>query len=114
MGGRYQTAPAHLRKTVTLSPAHLAVRSAITLCKMGECVSKGAYLSYALERARIFRRLRLSLRDLFFFHFSLMLEDARLEKAGIKRIDNVHDLVKREHLGARDREFSGIEADGAV
>jgi hypothetical protein len=26
----------------------------------------------ALERALIFRRLRLSLRDLFFFHFSLM------------------------------------------
>ena len=28
----------------------------------------------ALDRALIFRRLRLSLRDLFFFHFSLMLE----------------------------------------
>lgn len=29
---------------------------------------------HALERALIFRRLRLSLRDLFFFHFSLMLQ----------------------------------------
>ena len=28
---------------------------------------------YALERALIFRRLRLSLRERFFFHFSLML-----------------------------------------
>ena len=28
----------------------------------------------ALERARIFLRLRRSLRDLFFFHFSLMLQ----------------------------------------
>ena len=28
----------------------------------------------ALDRALIFRRLRLSLRDLFFFHFSLMLD----------------------------------------
>lgn len=28
---------------------------------------------YALERALIFLRLRLSLRDLFFFHFSLIL-----------------------------------------
>ena len=29
-----------------------------------------------LERARIFLRLRRSLRDLFFFHFSLMLRGA--------------------------------------
>jgi hypothetical protein len=29
-----------------------------------------------------------------------MLEDVKLEKAGIKRIDNVHDVVKRVHLGA--------------
>jgi hypothetical protein len=38
-----------------------------------ECASQGSYRQHALERARIFRRLRLSLRDLFFFHFSLML-----------------------------------------
>jgi hypothetical protein len=29
---------------------------------------------YVLERALIFRRLRLSLRERFFFHFSLMLK----------------------------------------
>jgi hypothetical protein len=43
-----------------------------------------------------------------------MLEDVKLEKAGIKRIDNVHDFVKREHLGAVIVRSSGIEAGGAV
>jgi hypothetical protein len=53
------------------------------------------HIEHALERARIFRRLRLSLRDLFFFHFSLMLKDDKLEKTEVKRINNIHDFVKR-------------------
>jgi hypothetical protein len=51
----------------------------------GECVSKPAYRPHALERARILRRLRLSLRDLFFFHFSLMLDNDALAKIAGKR-----------------------------
>jgi hypothetical protein len=39
----------------------------------GKYATKRAQRANALERARIFRRLRLSLRDLFFFHFSLIL-----------------------------------------
>src|ERR1700679_3925406 len=50
----------------------------------GECVSKAAYRPHALERARILRRLRLSLRDLFFFHFSLMLDEDALAKIAVK------------------------------
>ena len=50
----------------------------------GQCVSKVVYRLHSLERARILRRLRLSLRDLFFFHFSLMLDDA-LRKIALKR-----------------------------
>ena len=32
-------------------------------------------IGHVLERALIFLRLRLSLRDRFFFHFSLILQD---------------------------------------
>lgn len=34
----------------------------------------------ALERALIFLRLRLSLRERFFFHFSLMMRDFELQQ----------------------------------
>ena len=76
-------------------------------------LSKGTYLLYALERARIFRRLRLSRRDLFFFHFSLMLEGVKLEKTEKKRMDDIHDLVKRA-LDGGDGASSGIEAGRAI
>jgi len=75
-------------------------------------LSKGTYLLYALERARIFRRLRLSRRDLFFFHFSLML-GIKLKKAEVKKMDDIHGLVKRA-LDGGDRTSSGIEASRAV
>ena len=37
--------------------------------------SKPGMLGHVLERALIFLRLRLSLRERFFFHFSLILQD---------------------------------------
>jgi hypothetical protein len=76
-------------------------------------LSDGAYLLYALERARIFRRLRLSRRDLFFFHFSLMLEGIKLKKTEVRRMDDIHGLVKRA-LDGGDRTSSGVEASRAV
>ena len=56
----------------------------ITLSKMVSVFLKWSIGQHALERARILRRLRLSLRDLFFFHFSLMLGDDALEKIEVK------------------------------
>jgi hypothetical protein len=64
---------------VTPRTAHSAVNGHYSE-QDGQCVSKAAYRPHALERARIFRRLRLSLRDLFFFHFSLILRDDTLAK----------------------------------
>lgn len=47
---------------------------------------------YALERARIFLRLRRSLRDLFFFHFSLILLNNDQERKQ-KRRQTRHTLL---------------------
>jgi hypothetical protein len=51
-----------------------------TLSKMVSVFLERRIDKHALERARILRRLRLSLRDLFFFHFSLMLDNDALTK----------------------------------
>ena len=50
-------------------------------------MTKGVERPHALERARIFRRLRLSLRDLFFFHFSLILKMFRQYVRGFRKFD---------------------------